>query len=114
MKNLSENFPKSFGGKRKFTKSSGTGPVINNKEFANQSYSIADEIFGFNSSIKVDPVSVADDMAEFMEFAPSVYALLGGKKENSEMHHNSKFDFDEKCMSYGIEFINSLASKILN
>ena len=114
LKNLSENFPKSFGGKGKFTKSSGTGPVINNKEFANQSYSIADEIFGYNSSIKVDPVSVADDMAEFMEFAPSVYALLGGKKENSEMHHNSKFDFDEKCMSYGIEFINSLASKILN
>ena len=114
LKNLSENFPKSFGGKVKFTKSSGTGPVINNKEFANQGYAIADEIFGYNSSIKVDPVSVADDMAEFMELAPAVYALLGGKKENSEMHHNSKFDFDEKCMSYGIEFIISLANRILN
>ena len=88
--------------------------MINNKDFANQSYSIADEIFGNNTSIKVDPVSVADDMAEFMELAPSVYALLGGKKKNSEMHHNSKFDFDERCMSYGIEFINSLATKILN
>ena len=53
-------------------------------------------------------------MAEFMELAPSVYALLGGKKNNSEMHHNSKFDFDERCMSYGIEFINNLATKILN
>ena len=56
-------------------------------------------------------MSVADDMAEFMELAPAVYALLGGKKENSEMHHNSKFDFDEKCMSYGIEFIISLLTE---
>lgn len=48
-----------------------------------------------------------------MDLAPSVYALLGGKKDNSEMHHNSKFDFDEKCLSYGIEFINNLIIKTL-
>ena len=114
LKKLSESLPKSFGGVGKFDKTSGAGPVVNNKTFANQLYSIADEIFGYNTSIKVDPVSVADDMSEFMRLAPSVYALLGGRKENSEMHHNSKFDFDEQCLSYGIEFINSLVYKILN
>ena len=114
LKKLSESLPKSFGGVGKFDKTSGTGPVVNNKTFANQLYAIADEIFGDNTSIKVDPVSVADDMSEFMSLAPSVYALLGGRKENSEMHHNSKFDFDEQCLSYGIEFINSLVYKILN
>ena len=113
LEDMVETLPKSFGGTGEFIKTSGTGPVINNKTFASQVYSIADEIFGDNTSIKVDPVSVADDMAEFMDLAPSVYALLGGKKENSEMHHNSKFDFDEKCLSYGIEFINNLIIKTL-
>ena len=73
--------PNSFGATGNFKTTSGTGPVVNNYDFANQISTIADEIFGENSSIKVDPISVADDMSEFMNLAPSVYALLGGKKK---------------------------------
>lgn len=114
LKDLVNTLPNSFGAIGNFKKTSGTGPVINSYDFAKQISTIADEIFGENSSIKVDPISVADDMSEFMDLAPSVYALLGGKKESAEMHHNSKFDFDEKCLSYGIEYVNNLVSKILN
>ena len=89
LENLSKNLPKNYGAKGNFSLISGTGPVINNLSFSQYVSKLTSNLFGEESAITVKPVSVADDMSEFMQVAPSVYALLGGRKDGAEMHHNS-------------------------
>ncbi len=114
LESLSKNLPKNYGAKGNFSLISGTGPVINNLSFSQYVSKLTSNLFGEESSITVKPVSVADDMSEFMQIAPSVYALLGGHKEGAEMHHNSKFDFDENCLDYGVKLMISLVLEKLN
>ena len=114
LESLSKNLPKNYGAKGNFSLISGTGPVINNPSFSQYVSKLTSNLFGEESAITIKPVSVADDMAEFMQIAPSVYALLGGHKEGAEMHHNSKFDFDENCLDYGINLMISLVLEKLN
>ena len=114
LEGLAINLPKTFGAKGNFSLISGTGPVVNNLSFSQYVSKLTSNLFGEESAITVRPVSVADDMSEFMGLAPSVYALLGGYKEGTEMHHNSKFDFDEKCLDYGIELMINLVLQKLS
>ena len=114
LENLSKNLPKNYGAKGNFSLISGTGPVINNLSFSQYVSKLTSNLFGEESAITVKPVSVADDMSEFMQVAPSVYALLGGRKDGAEMHHNSKFDFDENCLDYGIKLMINLVLEKLS
>jgi len=114
LESLSESLPKNYGAKGNFSLISGTGPVINNISFSQYVSKLTSNLFGEESAITVKPVSVADDMSEFMQIAPSVYALLGGHKDGSEMHHNSKFDFDENCLDYGIILMINLVLEKLS
>ena len=114
LESLSKNLPKNYGAKGNFSLISGTGPVINNLSFSQYVSKLTSNLFGEESAITIKPVSVADDMSEFMQIAPSVYALLGGHKEGAEMHHNSKFDFDENCLDYGIKLMINLVLEKLN
>ncbi len=109
LRELVDGISKSFDGASEFEITSGTGPVVNNKNFALKVAEISAQTLGEDSVINVPPVSVADDVSEFMALTPSVYALLGGLKEGSEMHHNSKFDFDENCLKKGVEIMLNVA-----
>jgi len=62
-----------------------------------------------------EPVSVGDDMSEFNDRVPGVYFLLGAAHDNAtvssrgiEGHHNAIFDWNEDCLSLGVEvFVRS-------
>ena len=109
LRELVDGISESFNGSSEFEITSGTSPVVNNKNFALKVAEITAQVAGEDSVINVPPVSVADDVSEFMALAPSVYALLGALKDGAEMHHNSKFDFDEGCLRNGIEIMLNVA-----
>ena len=86
-----------------YTRLAGTPPVINNPNVANWVSSLAMQSAGEDSVGEIEPISVGDDMAEFMNRIPGTYFILGASKEGTEGHHNAKFDFDEACLPIGTE-----------
>ncbi len=81
----------------------GTPPVINNPDVANWVTGVAMQAAGEDSVGELEPISVGDDMAEFLNRIPGVYFILGASKAGTEGHHNAKFDFDEACLPIGTE-----------
>ena len=92
----------SFGGKSEFEIVSGAGAVINNSAWASEVAKSASLIVGEENIITSAPISVGDDMSEFMKLAPGCYILIGAKKEGTGPHHSSKFDFDEECLGVAL------------
>ncbi|MBI4220438.1 MAG: amidohydrolase [Chloroflexi bacterium] len=87
----------------RFERLYGSPPVVNNKEVAEWLGGIASRVVGADRVGEHDPVSVGDDMAEFLNEAPGCYFMLGASKTAAENHHNARFDFDEACLPLGVE-----------
>jgi amidohydrolase len=81
----------------------GSPPVINNPEVASWTARVAAQVVGEENVDEAEPVSVGDDMAEFLNRMPGTYFLLGAAKEGTESHHNARFDFSEECLPLGAE-----------
>jgi amidohydrolase len=88
----------------------GTPPVVNDSKVAKWMSGIATSVVGKKKVTEWDPVSVGDDVSEFINRIPGAYILLGGGftedsllDVSSSGHHNNRFDFDEKCLPIGVE-----------
>jgi amidohydrolase len=86
-----------------FERMYGSPPVVNNPEVADWLAGVASKVVGADRVGEHDPVSVGDDMAEFLNRVPGCYFMLGGAKSGAENHHNAKFDFDEACLPVGVK-----------
>ena len=86
-----------------YTRLAGSPAVINNPNVANWVSGLAMQTIGEDSVGEYEPISVGDDMGEFMNRVPGTYFILGASKEGTEGHHNAKFDFDEGCLPIGTE-----------
>ena len=86
-----------------YTRLAGSPAVINNPNVANWVSGLAMQTIGEDSVGEYEPISVGDDMGEFMNRVPGTYFILGASKEGTEGHHNAKFDFDETCLPIGTE-----------
>ena len=100
---IASNVAESLRATATYTRHAGTPPVINNPDVANWVSSLAMQSAGEDSVGEIEPISVGDDMAEFMNRMPGTYFILGASKEGTEGHHNAKFDFDEACLPVGTE-----------
>ncbi len=81
----------------------GIPPVVNNPVVADWVAGIAAQVAGEENVSPHEPVTVGDDMSEFLNRVPGTYFLLGAAKAGAEMHHNSGFDIDEGCLPIGVE-----------
>ena len=98
-----------------FERIHGAPPVINDPEVANWVTRQASFVVGEGNARECEPVSVGDDMAEFNDRVPGVYFLLGAAYDDAtvasrgiEGHHNARFDWNEECLSLGVEvFVRS-------
>ncbi len=86
-----------------FTILAGAPAVVNDPEVAGSVARSAMQVVGEDGAVETPPVSMGDDMAEFLVRTPGCYFLLGGSKQNAEPHHNARFDFDEACLPIGAE-----------
>ena len=91
----------------------GAPPVINDPDVASWTAGIAAQVVGEENVDEAEPVSVGDDMAEFLNAMPGTYFLLGGAKEGTEGHHNARFDFDEALLPTGAEIFVRAATDFL-
>ncbi len=96
----------------KFERLGGAPAVVNNPDVANWVAGIAMQTIGEDSVGEYQPISVGDDMAEFMNRLPGTYFILGASKPGTEGHHNAKFDFDEACLPVGTEIFVRAAMDI--
>jgi amidohydrolase len=92
----------------------GAPPVINNPDVADFVSGIAAGVVGADSVAEHEPVSVGDDMAEFLNRAPGCYFLLGAGGPDRAPHHNARFDFDEECLPTGVEIFARAALAYLS
>ena len=93
----------------------GTPPVINESEVAQWVRDQSSKVIDKSLIGQVDPVSVGDDVAEFINRIPGVYFLLGAKIGDGKFPpHNSKFDFDEKAMINGVKVFLSCTIDFLD
>ena len=100
---IASNVAESLRATATYTRHAGTPPVINNPDVANWVSSLAMQSAGEDAVGEIEPISVGDDMAEFMNRIPGTYFILGASKDGTEGHHNAKFDFDEACLPIGTE-----------
>ncbi len=108
LKRITSDVASAMRGSAKFEHLYGTPPVINNPEVASWVAGIAARVAGEENVDEADPVSVGDDMAEFLNRIPGTYFLVGAAREGYEGHHNARFDFDENCLPIGAEvFVRS-------
>ena len=108
LRRITANVAAAMRGTAKFEHLYGAPPVVNNTDVANWVAGIAAQVAGEENVDETPPVSVGDDMAEFLNRIPGTYFLVGGAKEGSEGHHNARFDFDEDALPIGTEiFVRS-------
>ena len=103
VRRITANVAESLRATTTYTRLAGTPPVINNPDVANWVTSLAMQSAGEASVGELEPISVGDDMAEFLNRVPGTYFILGAAKAGTEGHHNAKFDFDEACLPIGTE-----------
>lgn len=108
LKRITANVATAMRGSATFEHLYGAPPVVNNPEVATWVAGIAAQVAGEENVDEAEPVSVGDDMAEFLNRVPGTYFLVGAAKEGTEGHHNAKFDFNEDCLPIGAEiFVRS-------
>lgn len=98
----------------RFERLYGAPPVENDPEIAEFVAKHAAEVVGTDHVGEASPVSVGDDMAEFLNRTPGCYFLLGAAKEGTQPHHNAQFDFDEGCLALGTEIFVRCALDFLS
>ena len=86
-----------------YTEEVSAPPVVNDPEVGKWVTSLAMQTVGETNVSDIPPISVGDDMAEFMNRVPGTYFILGAQTAGAAPHHNAKFDFDERCLPIGSE-----------
>ena len=114
LKDLTISTSNSFGGTAKLEIVSGTPAVVNNTSWANEVTNFAARVVGNENVIVADPISVGDDMSEFMKLAPGCYILIGARKDGAGPHHNPKFDFSEESLELGLRVMIEATRKFLD
>lgn len=114
VKRIVDNVARSMRAEARYIHLAGTPPVVNNPDIANWISGLAMQTAGEESVGQIEPISVGDDMAEFMNRIPGTYFILGASKPDAEGHHNPKFDFDEACLTTGTEIFVRAALDIPN
>ncbi len=113
LKRISKNVADATRAIINFERIHGAPPVINNPKVANSVARVSSLIVGEENATSIEPISVGDDMAEFLNRVPGTYFILGAgfkdaESRGIESHHNSKFDYDENCLPIGTEiFVRS-------
>ena len=114
LENLINHISESFGVNSQFEIISGTPAVINDYYWSENVRSFASNVVGKENVINAEPISVGDDMSEFMKLAPGCYILIGAKKERVGPHHNPKFDFQEDSLEVGVKVMVEVTRRFMN
>ncbi len=114
IREMAEGVAKAMRASVEISFSIGVPAVVNNAEVARRVREAGAEVLGAENVVTVEPVTIADDMSEFLLARPGCYFLMGSANPSRGLdfpHHHPRFDFDEACLIPAAEI---LARSVLN
>ena len=118
LENLVYSISQIYGAKAHIEWKDFTSPLINDSISTKEAQIVARKIFEKDKIITSRKPSLGgDDMAEFINKVPGVYAFVGTRNEAIEnttvAHHNSNFDIDENGLKTSIKITTLYALEYL-
>lgn len=86
----------------------GVPAVINDPTVTAAVRQAGKDVLGAENVVTVSPVTIGDDMSEFLLAKPGCYFLMGSANTARGLdwpHHHPRFDFDESCMAPAVEIL---------
>ena len=92
----------------------GTVPLMNEPNVTRQVLEVGREVIGDRASLLGRPLTVSDDVAEFLTRIPGCYFMLGAmpKGDVPPAHHSPGFRIDEEALPVGVKVLAGAASRL--
>ena len=95
----------------------GTVPIMNEPNVTRDVLDVADALIGDRASVLGRPLTVSDDIAEFLTRIPGCYFMLGAMPpaeagNRPPAHHSPGFRIDEDAFPVGVKMLAGAASRI--
>ena len=92
----------------------GTIPLMNEPNVTRTVLQVGHSLIGDKASILGRPLTVSDDIAEFLTRIPGCYFMLGAmpKGEPPPAHHSPGFRIDEEALPIGVKVLAGAASRL--
>jgi amidohydrolase len=103
-----------FGVESKLDLVHGTIPLMNEPNVTRTVLQVGHSLIGDKASILGRPLTVSDDIAEFLTRIPGCYFMLGAmpKGEPPPAHHSPGFRIDEEALPIGVKVLAGAASRL--
>jgi len=95
----------------------GNPAVINDTRAAAIARRAAVRVVGEKQVVEPEPTMGGEDMACYFEKAPGCFVFVGSENAEggfTEPHHSPRFDFDERALAVGCEFLLQVAAEALS
>jgi amidohydrolase len=93
----------------------GTIPLRNDPGVTRTVMAVGAELVGERATELGSPLTVSDDMAEFLTRIPGCYFMLGGRPPDAETppaHHSPTFRLDEASFATGVRMMAAAAARL--
>ena len=92
----------------------GTVPVMNEPNVTRKVLEVGQELIGDRASMLGRPLTVSDDVAEFLTRIPGCYFMLGARPEGDTppAHHSPGFRIDEAALPVGVKVLAGAAARL--
>lgn len=111
---LAGGIARSMRGQAELRRDSETIPVVNNPEMADLVSGAVVGILGEGAVMQLDPLTVGEDFAYFLEARPGCFFMLGGAPaDGPTVHHTPGFRIDERCLGIGYRAMSAAVLALL-
>jgi len=93
----------------------GTVPLLNDPNVTRTVLDVGAELIGDRAGEIGSPLTVSDDMAEFLTRIPGCYFMLGGRPPDADTppaHHSPTFRLDEASFATGVRMLAGTAARL--
>lgn len=93
----------------------GTVPLFNDPNVTSTVLEVGRELIGERAQVLGQPLTVSDDMAEFLTRIPGCYFMVGVRPPDAEVapaHHSPTFRIDEQPFEVGVRMLAGTAARL--
>jgi amidohydrolase len=93
----------------------GTIPCFNDPNVTSTVLEVGRQLFGERASVLGQPLTVSDDMAEFLTRIPGCYFMVGARPPDVDTppaHHSPGFRIDEASFATGVRMMTATAARL--
>jgi metal-dependent amidase/aminoacylase/carboxypeptidase family protein len=93
----------------------GTIPCFNDPNVTRTVLDVGRELIGDSASLLGQPLTVSDDMSEFLTRIPGCYFMVGACPPDAETppaHHSPTFRIDEASFATGVRMMAATAARL--